>query len=79
MAIRPDFLEKIKNSYSYIHPLIFHRSVEKTNSEVELFDILDSLPQEYPVVWSEADRRWVTTRDLVQTEKFDLGMEKKND
>ena len=72
-----EFLDKLRERYSDIHPLIFHRSVEKTNSKVELFDILDSFPQEYPVVWSEADRRWITTKDLVQIEKFDLGMERK--
>jgi hypothetical protein len=72
-----EFLDKLRERYSDIHPLIFHRSVEKTNSPSELFDILDSFPHDYAVVWNETDRRWVTTKDLVQIEKFDLGMERK--
>ena len=75
--ISEGFVNKLREKYSDIHPLIFHRSVQKTTSEVVLFDILDSFPKEYAVVWSEIDRKWVTTKDLVQIEKFDLGMERK--
>lgn len=67
-----DFIKKMKERYSGIHPLIFQRSVQKASSEVELFDILDSFPHEYAVVWNESVRRWEKTKDLVQAAKFDL-------
>ena len=56
----------LKERYSHLHPLIFHRSLEKSNSDGELFDILDSVPEELPVVWDEEDRRWVHTTDILQ-------------
>jgi uncharacterized protein YecE (DUF72 family) len=66
--------EGLKKRYPHIHPLLFQRSVEKAENDVELFDILESFP-DYPVVWDEETRRWVKTEDLLQSES--IGQEKK--
>lgn len=66
-----EVIEKLKNRYSNIHPLIFQRSVERTNNFSELFDILESFPHKYPVVWDSDNRRWITTKDLSQLSKFE--------
>lgn len=60
--------------YPQVHPLLFHRSMEKAVSHGELFDILESLPEEYPIVWDDKQRKWVST-DLLQTHllKSDYG------
>jgi hypothetical protein len=71
------FLQKLRERYSQIHPLIFHRSVERAISKTDLFDILDSFPTEYPVVWDDSERKWTVTKDLLQISKFDLRTEKK--
>ena len=60
--------EALKERYARLHPLIFKRSLEKAQSYGELFDILDTVPDQFPIVWSEADRRWVTTNLLQTTE-----------
>lgn len=55
----------LKERYSHIHPLIFQRSLDKSKTNGELFDILDTFPQEYPVLWNEKTRRWEHTKDLL--------------
>jgi hypothetical protein len=60
-------VEKLKERYSNIHPLIFHRSVERSRTAVELFDILDSFPEKYPVIWNDEEKCWITTPDLFQS------------
>ncbi len=55
----------LQERYTQFHPLLFHRSKEKARSNGELFDILESVPEEYPIVWDESQRAWVST-DLLQ-------------
>lgn len=70
--LESEIVDSLRKRYADIHPLIFRRSVQKANTAVELFDILDSFPHQYAVVWNEHNRRWEQTKDLVQAEKFDL-------
>ena len=63
-------IQKFSERYPNIHPLIFHRSIERARSDGDLFDILDSIPKEYPLVWDEKLYRWVTTNDVYQSEEF---------
>ena len=65
--ITESMLEKLMERYSHVHPLIFQRSVEKAKSDVDLFDILDSIPNNYPIVWDEEKRSWKTTEDMLQS------------
>jgi hypothetical protein len=60
-------VEKLKERYKNIHPLIFHRSLERSRTIVELFDILDSFPEKYPVIWNEEEKCWSYTPDLFQS------------
>jgi hypothetical protein len=68
--INPITIQKLKERYKHIHPLMFHRSVERAENDVELFDILDSIPQKYPIVWDESERRWVYENDLTLASRF---------
>lgn len=70
--ISKDVPEKLKERYLGLHPLIFHRSVERAESVVELFDILETIPTEYPIIWDEKTKRWHHTDDISQVGKFDL-------
>jgi len=63
-------IQKLKERYPDIHPLIFHRSIEKSKKDVDLFDTLDSLPKDFPIYWSEEDQRWIKTNNIFQTEDF---------
>ena len=71
--IETSITESMKKRYKDLHPLIFHRSAEKAKSPGELFDILETLPDEYPIVWDDEGRRWKHTDDVTQAEKFNLG------
>jgi len=55
----------LKDRYSDLHPMLFHRCLEKANSNAELFDMLDSMPKEFPIIWDEKTRAWIST-DLLQ-------------
>jgi hypothetical protein len=60
--------EAMKERYAHIHPLIFQRSLERSRNNSELFDILETIPDEFPIVWDDEKRSWVTTEDLIQSE-----------
>jgi hypothetical protein len=64
-------IDKMKKRYD-VHPLIFHRSVERAGNAGELFDILESIPADLPVVWDEDSHRWVITDDLAQASRFEI-------
>lgn len=56
----------LKTRYAYVHPLIFQRSLDKAKTNGELFDILESIPEEMPITWNEKDRCWKHSKDLLQ-------------
>lgn len=65
-----EIVTRLKDRYPNIHPLIFHRSIEKSKKDVDLFDILDTIPKNFPIAWSEDDKRWVEIKDIFQIEEF---------
>jgi hypothetical protein len=60
----------LKERYSSIHPLLFHRSVERAKTDCELFDLLDGMPMP-PLIWDEKSREWRHTDDLLQRKTLD--------
>ena len=70
MTIPDDVVDKMREKYGHVHPLIFLRSLERAKDAGELFDILESLPGDLPVLWDDKTRRWVTTDDLTQSREF---------
>jgi len=64
-----DVQKALSERYPEIHPLLFHRSVERSKSNGELFDILDTMPKTVPLAWDAKERCWVET-DLLQSERF---------
>jgi hypothetical protein len=55
---------KLKEKYSYLHLLLFARSVERARSNGDLFDIVDTVPKNFPIVWNEKEYRWQSVSDL---------------
>ena len=60
--------EALKERYAHLHPLLFQRCLEKAKTNGELFDLLESIPDEFPVVWDDDKRQWIHTEDLLQSE-----------
>ncbi len=58
--------EALRQRYSYLHPLLFHRSAAKARTDGDLFDMLDTCPDAYPLIWDEASRSWQYTDNLLQ-------------
>lgn len=48
--INEDAVRKLKDRYSDVHPLVFHRSASYAKTPGELFDILESIPKTYPII-----------------------------
>lgn len=67
-----DIIKSFQERYSTVHPLIFARSVERSYSAGELFDILEEIPEQMPVVWDEVVRRWVRCDDILQSQSQHL-------
>jgi hypothetical protein len=65
-----DILSKLKERYSQVHPLIFYRSIEKSKKDVDLFDILDTIPKGFPIIWCEENQRWTRVDDVFQSQEF---------
>lgn len=57
-------LKSLKEKYKDVHPLIFHRSLEKAGSITELFDILDTLPK-IPFYWDDSNKKWSKCLDFI--------------
>ena len=53
--------QALKQRYAHLHPLIFKRSLEKAVTNVQLFDLLDSI-KSYPISWDEENHSWENTR-----------------
>lgn len=65
-----NIVEKLRERYPNLHPLIFHRSKERAKTNGELFDILDSIPNEYPLIWCDSTHRWIESPDLFLFDDF---------
>jgi len=67
MKIDPksEIVQKMKLRYNdKIHPLAFQRSVERAKTNVQLFDLLETYPDKYPVAWNYEKECWETVTDL---------------
>ncbi len=62
--MKEKIINKLKKRYASVHPLIFQRSVERSKTETELFDILETIPKVFPIVWSEEDLKWIIFKNI---------------
>ncbi len=58
MTLNPKNVEKLRHKYQ-MHPLLFQRCLDYAKNDVELFDILDTMPKEFPITWDEKTRRFI--------------------
>lgn len=63
-------LSNFKSKYSGVHPLVFHRSLEKAVSALDLFEILESMPSKAPFSWNDDTRSWVVDEDIMGVERL---------
>jgi len=61
-------IEALRKRYSHLHPLVFHRSMERASGMGDLFDILEAAPSELPITWDAANHCWRQTEDLFRAE-----------
>jgi len=59
-----ELLEKLKERYNTVDPIVFLKTVGLAKTSGELFDILEDIPKNYPIVWNPDIRKWVNTIDL---------------
>lgn len=55
--------QALKERYD-VHPLVFFRSLERSKTDGELFDILETMPKKFPIAWDDEDRHWKSLDDL---------------
>jgi len=61
---------KLKERYPSLHPMIFNRSVERAKNLGHLFDILETIPNGFPLVWSDTNEGWEICTDVYQSREF---------
>jgi len=69
-AVGDKELSNFRSKYSHVHPLVFHRSLEKATSALDFFEILESLPSGYPFSWNDETRSWVVDYDVMGAERL---------
>lgn len=62
--ISEDLVNAFRNKYKHVHPLVFHRSVEKAKDANNLFDILEDIP-EVPFFWDDFHKKWTRDFDFI--------------
>ena len=77
MPLTEKIVESLRVRYAHLHPLLVHRSIDRARSDGDLFDILDTIPADLPIVWDESAYRWALTDDLFQSRDF--AAERKNE
>lgn len=70
-SLDEEFISSLQQRYKDLSPLVFQRSVERAKTKVELFEILEDIP-DFPFSWSEKKRKWVREKDLFQVKKIHL-------
>ena len=73
MNLKKEIVDGLRLRYADVHPLMFHRSCERAKDETELFDILETMPKDFPMVWRDEIRGWQRTDDLFLSSNFDMG------
>ena len=63
-----EVVAKLRERYKTVHPVVFQRMFERAKNEVELFDILDTMPTSYPLVWDIEKRRLSATMNILTRE-----------
>jgi hypothetical protein len=53
-----DVVIAMQERYKHVAPVIFMRSFSLAKNEVELFDILDTVPTQLPILWSHEAKQW---------------------
>jgi hypothetical protein len=67
--INKDVVKNMGERYKNVPPLIFHRSASYAKTPGELFDILESIPNTFPLIWDEKTRTWTTVENIFKTSK----------
>jgi hypothetical protein len=63
-------LESFRQRYSYLHPLVVQRSIERAVNLADLFEILESVPKKPPFSWNEEKHAWIKNLDVSGKNKF---------
>ena len=63
---KDEVIDSLRKRYVRIPHIIFHRSVERADNFGHLFDILESCPDKYPILWDDKEKVWKITDDLLQ-------------
>jgi hypothetical protein len=72
MTISPEdpCIEVLKKRYQNLNTLVFYRSLEKARDQMDLFEILESVPRKLPFSWDENEHAWVRDDDIIAQKKL---------
>ncbi len=60
-----EIVEKLRVRHVGVHAVLFQRILEKAKNEFEFFDILDTIPDTFPLVFDSNIRRLVPAGNVV--------------
>lgn len=53
-----EIIGSMRERYQHVPPIVFIRSFTLAKNEVELFDILATVPNQLPIAWSHEAKQW---------------------
>jgi len=68
--ISPEIINSIKEQFPDIHPLLFHRTVERAENAAHLYTLLLEVPTEFPIIWNEERYVWEHDPDIFLSSRF---------
>lgn len=78
LKLEDSVAENFRVKYPHVHPLVFHRSVERASSLLDLFEILEGVPKESPFSWDESKRCWSRDEDFMGVSALKSMRKRKN-
>jgi hypothetical protein len=75
--IPEEVLSKFREGYAHVHPLVLQRSAERAKDEMDLFEILESVPKNPPFSWDDEKHSWVKDLDVYGKKQLKKMMSRK--
>ena len=69
MILCEEIIDKFRKNYSGVHPLVLQRSIERARDSLDLFEILESIPNP-PFSWNDERHAWVKNMDVTSKGKL---------
>jgi len=70
ISLEDSCVDAFRKRYQHLNALVFYRSLEKARDQMDLFEILESVPDSLPFSWDENEHAWIKDDDIMAQKKL---------